>query len=160
MVGQRCKEAREILRRMLHNLFLKSPVSTVQCCCHSSLLPYVLSLAPALQLFPSCHIALVVASSQRPTVLNWQQFLEPSQDSHAFLLPCYSSTQQLHGHLYIICYTGCIDQCCRALPVHTSITNECTCHYICRPQLNMQECQCRLCSSRICPLSVMYVHTD
>lgn len=42
VVGQRCKEAREILRRMLHNLFLKSPVSTVQCCCHSSLLPYVL----------------------------------------------------------------------------------------------------------------------
>lgn len=100
-----------------------------------------------------------MASSQRPIVPSWQQLLEPAQDIHAFLLPCHSSAQQLHGHLYIICYAGCVDQCCWALPIHTSPTNACTCHSICRPQLNVQECQCRLCSSRMCPLSVMYVHT-
>lgn len=132
-----------------------SHVSIVQCCCHSSLLPYVLSLE-----HHSCSPLVTGGGQQRPTVLSWQQFLELFQYIHVFLLwPCYSSAQQLHGHLYIICYAGCIDHCCRALPTHVSTTDVCTCHSVFWPELNVQECWCRLCSSRMSPLSVTYVHT-
>lgn len=124
-----------------------------------SFFPFALCTLPYLCIAAVHLSSLVVAISQRPTVLNWQQLLEPFQDIHAFLLPCHSSAEQLHGHLYIICYAGCVDQCCRALPIHILTSNVCAYHSICWPQLNVQECWCRLCRSGMCPLSVMYVHT-